>query len=204
MRRTRAAQAGGTSVGEGGRKRGKRPCVVRPCVRRFVGRKVLRRLALRGGSCGRALDLRGFGAKNVSVGARANMFDRLRGQVSALMFCVLLLPLALASSLPAFARAIGGPAAHVCHCAASLHGEVTCACPLCNPDRDDLATSDEAIRGQCGDDDIVYGAKLGLGVNMAPPSSVAPMDLRVARFGSVAAADPPHRSTSPPRRPPKA
>src|SRR5580704_12802683 len=49
----------------------------------------------------------------------------------------LVLPLALSSALPMFARALGGPAVHVCHCAVS-GGHSTCGCPICNPDRDDL------------------------------------------------------------------
>jgi hypothetical protein len=78
----------------------------------------------------------------------------------------LVLPLAFSSALPIFARALGGPAIHVCRCAAH-GGPASCGCPICNPDRDDLAFSEESIRGKCGDDDLAFGATLGSAV--APP-----------------------------------
>jgi hypothetical protein len=83
---------------------------------------------------------------------------------------VLVLPLALSSALPVLARVCGGPAVHVCHCEAR-GGVDTCACPICNPDRDDLAYSEESIRGECGDRDRVFGAALGAAV--APPAGFA-------------------------------
>jgi hypothetical protein len=79
----------------------------------------------------------------------------------------LVLPLAFSSALPIFARALGGPAVHVCHCAAH-GGPASCGCPICNPDRDDLAFSEESLRGKCGDDDLAFGAALGSAV--APPA----------------------------------
>jgi hypothetical protein len=81
----------------------------------------------------------------------------------------LVLPLCLSSALPIFARALGGPAVHVCHCAAH-GGPASCGCPICNPDRDDLAFSEESLRGKCGDDDLAFGAALGSAV--APPAGV--------------------------------
>jgi hypothetical protein len=81
----------------------------------------------------------------------------------------LLLPLALSSALPMFARVLGGPAVHVCKCEIR-GGHSTCGCPICNPDRDDLRLSESSIRGKCGDDDLTFGAALGSAV--APPAGV--------------------------------
>jgi hypothetical protein len=116
------------------------------------------------------------------------------------LFCLLLMPLALASSLPAFARAVAGAAPHVCHCAAS-HSE--CACPICHPDRDDLDDADEAIRGQCGDPDVVYGARLGIAVE-APLAALAPAPVAADRVAPPSVLSPKPRATSPPFRPPRA
>jgi hypothetical protein len=93
-----------------------------------------------------------------------------------LLVLALLLPLALSSALPTFARVLGGPAPHVCHCEIR-GGHSTCACPICNPDRDDLKLSEASIRGQCGDEDLAFGAALGAAV--PPPSgfAIAPPDL---------------------------
>lgn len=113
----------------------------------------------------------------------------------------LVLPLAFSSALPIFARAMGGPAVHVCHCAAH-GGPASCGCPLCNPDRDDLAFTEESIRGQCGDEDLAFGAALGSAV--APPAGFA-----VLRPDVVATARPsvaprlPMLFLSPPTPPPR-
>jgi hypothetical protein len=120
--------------------------------------------------------------------------------MAATLFCLLLLPLALAASLPTFARAVAGAAPHVCHCAAS-HSE--CACPICHPDRDDLDDSDEAIRGQCGDPDVVYGARLGLAV-AAPVAALSPAARAADRVASPSTHSPKPRATAPPFRPPRA
>jgi hypothetical protein len=88
------------------------------------------------------------------------------GHVIVLM---LVLPVALSSALPTFARVLGGPAPHVCHCAIR-DGHSTCGCPICNPDRDDLKLSEASIRGKCGDDDVVFGG--GLDVAIAPPPGI--------------------------------
>jgi hypothetical protein len=79
----------------------------------------------------------------------------------------LLLPLGLSGTLPVFARALGGPRVHVCRCEAK-GGHSTCACPICHPDRKDYRLSEESIRGQCGDEDLVFGAALAISL---PPSS---------------------------------
>jgi hypothetical protein len=89
----------------------------------------------------------------------------------------LVLPLALSSALPMFARALGGPLPHVCHCEIR-GGHSTCGCPICNPDRDDLRLSDASIRGKCGDDDLAFGGALGSAVLPAAGFTVLPPDVR--------------------------
>jgi hypothetical protein len=113
----------------------------------------------------------------------------------------LLLPLALSSGLPTLARLVGGPAAHVCHCELR-GGHSTCACPICNPDRDDLRLSEASIRGKCGDDDEAFGASLGPAV--APPAGVTILspDLTAEAVPSVPLPHPPvflRPRTRPPR-----
>ena len=80
----------------------------------------------------------------------------------------LVLPLALSTSLPMFARALAGPAPHICHCAVR-GGHSTCACPLCHPGREDLRFSPASVRGQCGDEDLVFGATSATAMP-APPA----------------------------------
>ena len=74
-----------------------------------------------------------------------------------------------------FARVFGGPTAHVCHCDIRS-GHSTCACPICNPDRDDLRLSEASLRGECGDDDLAFGATLGFAVAPPPGVVVVPPD----------------------------
>jgi len=98
-----------------------------------------------------------------------------------LFVLALVLPLALSSALPTFARVLGGPTAHVCQCAIR-GGHSTCGCPICNPDRDDLRLSEASIRGKCGDDDLAFGAALGSAVTPPPGFIVLPPDVtRAAR-----------------------
>ena len=93
-----------------------------------------------------------------------------------LLVLTLVLPLALSSALPIFARVLGGPLPHVCHCA--MHGgHSTCGCPICNPDRDDLKLNEVSLRGKCGDDDPVFGAALGAAVPAPPGVAIIPPDL---------------------------
>ena len=87
-----------------------------------------------------------------------------------LFVLALVLPLAFSSALPVFARALGGPVVHVCHCELR-GGHSTCGCPICNPDRDDLRLSEASLRGKCGDDDVTFGAALGSAI-LAPASAV--------------------------------
>jgi hypothetical protein len=113
----------------------------------------------------------------------------------------LVLPLSLSGALPVFARALGGPTVHVCHCAAH-GGPASCGCPICNPDRDDLAFSVESLRGKCGDDDLAFGAALGAavappaGVTVLPPDLVAETSPVIALRAALVYRTPP---TPPPR-----
>jgi hypothetical protein len=67
----------------------------------------------------------------------------------------------------------------VCQCA--LHGgPSTCGCPLCNPDREDLALNEASIRGKCGDDDLSFGASLGSAIAAPPGVTVIPPDVTVS------------------------
>jgi hypothetical protein len=113
----------------------------------------------------------------------------------------LVLPLCLSSALPIFARALGGPVVHVCHCAAH-GGPASCGCPICNPDRDDLAFSEESIRGKCGDDDLAFGAALGSAVAPPPGFVVLTPDLVAATHPSPVP-DLPSVLLAPPTPPPR-
>jgi hypothetical protein len=93
----------------------------------------------------------------------------------ALVFA-LVLPLALSSALPTFARLVGGPAPHVCHCELR-GGHTACGCPICHPDRDDLWLTGASLRGTCGDEDVVFGASLGFAILAAPGMMVVPADV---------------------------
>jgi hypothetical protein len=80
----------------------------------------------------------------------------------------LILPLALSSALPAFARIVAGPTPHMCHCD-MRSGHAMSGCPICNSDQDDVGLTEASLRGRCGDEDVVFGATLGLAV-LAPPA----------------------------------
>jgi hypothetical protein len=125
-----------------------------------------------------------------------------RTALSRLMIVALLVPLALSALMPAFARIVSGPAPHVCRCELR-GGHSTCACPICNPDRDEeLALGAASIRGRCGDDDVAFGGALGLAVLGAEPSlpsaDVAFLPLSVPRTRPPDVIIPP--ATPPPRR----
>lgn len=93
-----------------------------------------------------------------------------------LFVLTLVLPLALSSALPIFAQVLGGPTPHVCHCEIR-GGHSTCACPICNPDRDDLKLNEVSLRGKCGDDDLTFGAALGSAVPAPAGVTIIPPDL---------------------------
>lgn len=118
-----------------------------------------------------------------------------------LLVLALVLPLAFSSALPIFARALGGPVPHVCHCALS-GGHSTCGCPICNPDRDDLKLNEVSLRGKCGDDDLAFGATLGSAVAPPPGVTVIPPDVS----GEASPPDSLHLATvflTPPTPPPR-
>jgi len=74
--------------------------------------------------------------------------------------------------------------------------------PVCHPDDSELAFSDEAIRGRCGDDDVAFGAALGFAV-IAPAlrvESATPHGARAVACSYVFRARPmPEPSVPPPR-----
>ena len=113
----------------------------------------------------------------------------------------LFLPLALASSLPAFARALGGPTVHVCHCAMS-GGHSTCTCPICHPNRADFRLSEEAIRGTCGDPDLVFGGSLAVALPTTPGFAILRPPARPAWSPNLDGRDP-GVVRSPPTPPPR-
>jgi hypothetical protein len=115
---------------------------------------------------------------------------------------LLVVPLALSWSLPALARVVAGPPAHVCHCD-MRHGHSACACPKCFPDREDLGFSEDALRGQCGDD--FEALRDPRWFDVFAPS--APFVFAPALVTPLPQIHPPHlRSEAPkppPRKPPK-
>jgi len=98
--------------------------------------------------------------------------------VTRLVLMALVLPLALSSALPIFARALGGPPVHVCRC--DIHHS-TCACPICHPDRDDLRLSEKSIRGTCGDDDLSFGGAMALAPAIPEATAVAVLPAAVSQ-----------------------
>ncbi|MBX3185371.1 MAG: hypothetical protein KF819_00085 [Labilithrix sp.] len=73
---------------------------------------------------------------------------------------------ALGASLPTYARILGGPEAHACHCE-TRGGHAHCACPICFPE---LRSPDDGfesvLKGVCGDDDL---ARVTAPVDRATP-----------------------------------
>ncbi len=86
------------------------------------------------------------------------MLRRLRQTFSRALVLALVLMVAIGAALPAWARTIAGPEAHVCHCeTGSAHAHSHCACPVCFPElrdgNDDLQAGIPAMSGRCGKDD---------------------------------------------------
>jgi hypothetical protein len=113
----------------------------------------------------------------------------------------LVLPLALSSALPIYARIVGGPMPHVCHCAAH-GGHSMCACPVCNPDREDLQLGELSLRGKCGDDDVSFGAALGSALIAPATGTVLAADL-VGEAAPAATPTLPPVFLAPPTPPPR-
>jgi hypothetical protein len=71
-----------------------------------------------------------------------------------LLVSVLSMLVALGASMPSYARLLGGPPAHACHCE-TRGGHAHCACPICFPE---LRSPDDGfesvLKGVCGDDDL--------------------------------------------------
>ncbi|MBS2012919.1 MAG: hypothetical protein JST00_08535 [Deltaproteobacteria bacterium] len=84
------------------------------------------------------------------------MLRRIRQTFSRALVVALVLMVAVGAALPAWARTIAGPEAHVCHCE-TRGGHAHCACPICFPElkdaNDDLVTGVPAMSSRCGKDD---------------------------------------------------
>lgn len=83
---------------------------------------------------------------------------RLRKTFSRALVLALVLMVAVGAALPAWARTIAGPQAHVCHCEkVSAHTHSHCACPICFPElrdaNDDFQAGLPTISSRCGNDD---------------------------------------------------
>lgn len=73
---------------------------------------------------------------------------------------MLVLPLATAGSLPAWARLIDVHRAHVCNCSVDHHD---CVCEQCGTDHDGRIPV-SSIKGRCGDDEQWFGGKAFLAI----------------------------------------
>lgn len=130
--------------------------------------------------------------------ANARAFPILRALV-----LLLVLPLATAGTLPAWAALVGSDTLHVCHCAADHHD---CVCAKCHTDPDaETAPSTATIRGQCGDEEAaIVGAKPFVAVLHASVDELLPVDLPreglAALPPAMASRDRTRPTTPPPRR----
>jgi hypothetical protein len=60
------------------------------------------------------------------------------------------------AAMPAYARLVGAPHAHACHCEVGPGGSrhAACACPICFPELNDVDTfGAPTVIGRCGADD---------------------------------------------------
>ena len=117
-----------------------------------------------------------------------------------LALAVLSLMVALGSTLPAYARMVAGPKAHVCHCdTAGPHAH--CECPICFPDLDSsLEARILSISGKCGDDDTGWKTLSEPGLMPSPVITLVPA-VRIVPLTS----EPPNLSSrrlDPPEPPP--
>lgn len=100
--------------------------------------------------------------------------------------------------LPVVARIVVD-APHVCHCKASEHD---CVCVRCQPDRPELWTSEESVKGQCGDDDAFPSASGVRGIVATPFVVVAAVPTG-ARAPALLTSPPEAPSRAPPVPPPE-
>ena len=123
---------------------------------------------------------------SVIVGGERPCYEgSVRRRLFAFVIGVLLVPLLLASTGPAFARAIAGAAPHVCRCDAR---HTDCVCAICHRDREENRDepSRPTMKGVCGDQDVAYEASHALGVlppaagALLPPAEVVFVEPRVS------------------------
>lgn len=90
---------------------------------------------------------------------RAWRYRAWRRGAAAIRSVLVLLALLVAAgpSAPVFARMLGGPPAHACHCD-TRGGHAHCACPICFPELAtlDAPSGDPIATGICGDDDPAW------------------------------------------------
>lgn len=139
---------------------------------------------------------------------RATLRAIARAAIQVTVF-VLLVPLSASSALPVFARAVAGPAAHVCTCRSGAHDT---SCPVCNPmlraeqktaGLDDEILKPAEVRGRCGTDDVAFGGALPPAV-LGAASTVASSPPTRATFPPALHDAPPLVSRAPPTPPPEA
>jgi hypothetical protein len=88
------------------------------------------------------------------------------GRIAVALFT---LTIVFGTALPAFARVVSGPKAHVCHCETGK-GHAHCDCPICFPDREvDLLRVAPTLGGRCGDDETGWRTWSDLAV---PPLAI--------------------------------
>ncbi len=115
---------------------------------------------------------------------------------------VLGLTVALSWAMPALARAAVGPGPHVCHCEIR-NGHSTCTCAKCFPDREDLAFSEDSLRGHCGDDEAVLRESRFLDVGTPPGGFVIVRPFRLVPLELDESPAPPRAPRAPPTPPPR-
>ena len=132
---------------------------------------------------------------------------RLRSIVAAswlvrLVVMVALVPVALSFAMPALARAVTGPPAHICHCDVR-HGHASCSCPKCFPDLEEPGFGEDVLRGQCGDVEAAARDTVALDVGVPTPAFVLARAFVGPACRSLADVLPEGPPSAPPRRPPR-
>jgi hypothetical protein len=89
-----------------------------------------------------------------------------------LLVLALVLPLALSSALPVFARVLNGLSIQQCPCHAR-GGKSDCACPVCSHHGSDRLGKGPGL-SKCGDEDRVFGASLGPATLATPVTIILP------------------------------